>query len=194
MALEPSRNFGNFGVRAGFRLQPDLASWRNPVQKKRISTLKFHQFMNRARALGLPARVKAKSVCLHSVGLYGAEVGGITGQGMSDSDLRSSACAAPLELMAHGCPTGDPATATRHGHMECWMIMQALSVQAIAITCVAAIVKITGMRHIVKLLAATTRPNQYDRGWSRMKRKRKAAKKSSLLMDRATTRGYQCTP
>eukprot|EP00971_Amphidinium_carterae_P323162 6422355-Amphidinium_carterae.1 len=49
------------------------ASWRNPVQKKRIST--FHQSMNRVRALDLLA---------HVVGLYGADVGCITAQGMSD--------------------------------------------------------------------------------------------------------------
>eukprot|EP00971_Amphidinium_carterae_P098485 1947818-Amphidinium_carterae.1 len=35
------------------------APWRNPVQKKRIST--FHQSMNRVRALGLPAHVKARA-------------------------------------------------------------------------------------------------------------------------------------
>eukprot|EP00971_Amphidinium_carterae_P291571 5788215-Amphidinium_carterae.1 len=50
--------------------------WRNPVQRKRIRT--FEQSMHRVRALGLPAHVKARIVKpLHSVGLYGAEVGGI---------------------------------------------------------------------------------------------------------------------
>eukprot|EP00971_Amphidinium_carterae_P050543 995367-Amphidinium_carterae.1 len=49
---------------------------RNPVQRKRIRT--FEQSMHRVRGLGLPAHVKARIVkSLHSVGLYGAEVGGI---------------------------------------------------------------------------------------------------------------------
>eukprot|EP00971_Amphidinium_carterae_P266655 5289636-Amphidinium_carterae.1 len=54
---------------------------------------------------------------LHSVGLYGAEVGGIPAQGMTE--LRASARRAlgkgaglrkfaPLELMAHGGPAADP--------------------------------------------------------------------------------------
>eukprot|EP00971_Amphidinium_carterae_P319361 6347297-Amphidinium_carterae.3 len=41
------------------------ASWRNPVQRKRIRT--FEQSMNRLRGLGLPAHVKARIVkSLHS--------------------------------------------------------------------------------------------------------------------------------
>eukprot|EP00971_Amphidinium_carterae_P162809 3227885-Amphidinium_carterae.1 len=74
--------------------------------------------MNRMRALGLPAHVKARIVkSLHSAGFSGAEVGCITAQGMSD--LRTSTrralgkgaslCkSATLELMADGGPTGDP--------------------------------------------------------------------------------------
>eukprot|EP00971_Amphidinium_carterae_P076191 1504955-Amphidinium_carterae.3 len=74
--------------------------------------------MTRARALGLPAHVKAKIVkSLRSVGLYGSEVGGIPAQGMAK--LRASARrglgkgtglrrSAPLELIAHGGPAGDP--------------------------------------------------------------------------------------
>eukprot|EP00971_Amphidinium_carterae_P240171 4768536-Amphidinium_carterae.1 len=56
--------------------------WRNPVQKKRVRT--FEQSMNRVGGLGLPAHVKARIVkSLHSVGLYGAEVGGIPKTGMT---------------------------------------------------------------------------------------------------------------
>eukprot|EP00971_Amphidinium_carterae_P324100 6440840-Amphidinium_carterae.1 len=89
------------------------ASWRNPVQKNKVRT--FEQSMNRVRGLGLPAQVKARIVnSLHSVGLYGAEVGGIPKSGMTK--LRTSARKAkgpgfggpPLELMAHGGPAADP--------------------------------------------------------------------------------------
>eukprot|EP00971_Amphidinium_carterae_P347577 6489646-Amphidinium_carterae.2 len=67
--------------------------------------------MTRTRALGFPAHVKAKIVkSLFSVGVHGAEVGGISEQHMKD--LRASALAlrrvAALELMAHGGPIGDP--------------------------------------------------------------------------------------
>eukprot|EP00971_Amphidinium_carterae_P160679 3185940-Amphidinium_carterae.1 len=56
--------------------------WRNPVQRKRIRT--FEQSMHRVRGLGLSAHVKARIVkSLHSVGLYGAEVGGIPKTGMT---------------------------------------------------------------------------------------------------------------
>eukprot|EP00971_Amphidinium_carterae_P080178 1586568-Amphidinium_carterae.1 len=74
--------------------------------------------MNRVRGLGLPAHVKARIVkSLHSVGRYGAEVGGITKTSMSKvrtcarkalgkgAGLRRSAT---LELMAHGGPAADP--------------------------------------------------------------------------------------
>eukprot|EP00971_Amphidinium_carterae_P094132 1863137-Amphidinium_carterae.1 len=85
-------------------------SWRNPVQKKRLRT--FQQSMNRVHALGLAAHVKARvAKSLHSVRLYGAEVGGIIVQGMSE--LRASARwalgkgaslrrSATLKLIAHG--------------------------------------------------------------------------------------------
>eukprot|EP00971_Amphidinium_carterae_P189591 3763346-Amphidinium_carterae.1 len=73
--------------------------------------------MTRVRAL---AHVKARTgKSLHSVGLHGAEVGGIPAQGMTK--LRASArCAlgtraglrrsAPLELMAHGGPPSESGT------------------------------------------------------------------------------------
>eukprot|EP00971_Amphidinium_carterae_P253439 5031636-Amphidinium_carterae.1 len=74
--------------------------------------------MNRVRGLGLPAHVKPRIVkSLHSVGLYGAEVGGIPTTGMTKirtcarkalgkgAGLRRSA---PLEFMAHGGPAADP--------------------------------------------------------------------------------------
>eukprot|EP00971_Amphidinium_carterae_P004611 92254-Amphidinium_carterae.1 len=58
------------------------------LQRKRLRT--FEQSMTRVRALGLPVYVKARIVkSLHSVGLYGAEVGGIPAQGMAK--LRASA-------------------------------------------------------------------------------------------------------
>eukprot|EP00971_Amphidinium_carterae_P191710 3804035-Amphidinium_carterae.2 len=57
--------------------------------------------MNRARALGLPAHVQARIVkSLHSVGLYGAEAGGITAQGMSD--LRDPQASADLNTVRVG--------------------------------------------------------------------------------------------
>eukprot|EP00971_Amphidinium_carterae_P038784 762431-Amphidinium_carterae.1 len=73
--------------------------------------------MNRVRGLGVPAHVKARIVkSLHSVGLYGAEVGSIPKLGMNK--LRTNARkalgrgaglrrSAPLELMAHGGPAAD---------------------------------------------------------------------------------------
>eukprot|EP00971_Amphidinium_carterae_P272307 5404196-Amphidinium_carterae.1 len=73
--------------------------------------------MHRVRGLGLPAHVKARIVqSLHSVGLHGAEVGGIPKTGMTKirtcarkalgkgAGLKRSA---PLELMAHGGPAAD---------------------------------------------------------------------------------------
>eukprot|EP00971_Amphidinium_carterae_P205331 4075439-Amphidinium_carterae.2 len=59
------------------------ASWRNPVQKKRIST--FPHSMSRVRVLGLPAH---RSACA-----------------WEGASLRRSASS---ELMVHGGPTGDP--------------------------------------------------------------------------------------
>eukprot|EP00971_Amphidinium_carterae_P046487 915593-Amphidinium_carterae.1 len=104
--------------RAG--LLPPWASWRNRVQRKRIRT--FEQSTNRVRGLGVPAHVKARiAKSLHSVGLYGAEVGGIPKSGMTI--LRTSARklwrkalgkgaglrrSATLELMAHGGLAADP--------------------------------------------------------------------------------------
>eukprot|EP00971_Amphidinium_carterae_P205425 4076908-Amphidinium_carterae.1 len=74
--------------------------------------------MNRVRGLGLPAHVKARIVkSLHSVGLYGAEVGGIPKSGMNKLHMSARKAfgkgaglrrSAPLELMAHGEPTADP--------------------------------------------------------------------------------------
>eukprot|EP00971_Amphidinium_carterae_P125172 2480265-Amphidinium_carterae.1 len=74
--------------------------------------------MHRVRGLGLPAHVKARIVkSLHSVGLYGTEVGGIPKSGMTKlrtcarqalgkgAGLRRSA---PLELMAHGGLAAEP--------------------------------------------------------------------------------------
>eukprot|EP00971_Amphidinium_carterae_P143197 2837097-Amphidinium_carterae.1 len=102
--------------------------WRNPVQKKRVRT--FEQSMNRVRSLGLPAHVKARIVkSLHSVGLYGAEVGGITKTAMTKlrtsarkalgkgADLRRSA---PLELMAHGGPAADPQVSADLSTIRVW--------------------------------------------------------------------------
>eukprot|EP00971_Amphidinium_carterae_P012427 244734-Amphidinium_carterae.2 len=52
-------------------------AWRNLVEQKRISS--FRVSMTRTRALGLPAHVKARiTKSLFSVGLYGAEVGGMS--------------------------------------------------------------------------------------------------------------------
>eukprot|EP00971_Amphidinium_carterae_P279159 5541556-Amphidinium_carterae.1 len=65
----------------------------------------------------------------HSVGLYGAEVGGVTAHGMSDlhtsarralskgASLRRSA---PFELMAHGGPTGDPQVSADVSTVRVW--------------------------------------------------------------------------
>eukprot|EP00971_Amphidinium_carterae_P220714 4381901-Amphidinium_carterae.1 len=102
--------------------------WRNPVQKKRVRT--FEQSMNRVRSLGLPAHVKARIVkSLHSVGLYGAEVGGITKTAMTKlrtcarkalgkgANLRRSA---PLELMAHGGPAADPQVSADLSTIRVW--------------------------------------------------------------------------
>eukprot|EP00971_Amphidinium_carterae_P019834 390674-Amphidinium_carterae.1 len=92
------------------------AAWRCPVQRKRVIT--FRQSMNRVRSLGLPAPSKARiAKSLYSVGLYGAEVGGMSASHMNDvrisarkalgkgANLRRSSS---LELMAYGGPAGDP--------------------------------------------------------------------------------------
>eukprot|EP00971_Amphidinium_carterae_P047024 926008-Amphidinium_carterae.1 len=92
------------------------AAWRCPVQRKRVIT--FKQSMNRVRSLGLPVPIKARiAKSLYSVGLYGAEVGGMSISHMNDvrisarkalgkgANLRRSS---PLELMAYGGPAGDP--------------------------------------------------------------------------------------
>eukprot|EP00971_Amphidinium_carterae_P055680 1097796-Amphidinium_carterae.1 len=72
----------------GLGVDTQWFAWRNPVQQKRISS--FRASMYRTRALGLPAHVKARIVkSLFSVGLYGAEAGGISDQHMKD--LRASA-------------------------------------------------------------------------------------------------------
>eukprot|EP00971_Amphidinium_carterae_P028110 553409-Amphidinium_carterae.1 len=102
--------------------------WRNPVQKKRVRT--FEQSMKRVRGLGLPAHVKARIVkSLHSVGLYGAEVGGMPKSGMTKirtcarkalgkgAGLRRSA---PLELMAHGGPAADPQVSADLSTVRVW--------------------------------------------------------------------------
>eukprot|EP00971_Amphidinium_carterae_P117004 2317112-Amphidinium_carterae.4 len=86
------------------------AAWRCPVQRKRV--------MTRVRSLGLPATIKARIVkSLYNVGLYGAEVGGMSVAHINDvrvsarkalgkgANLRRSS---PLELMAYGGPAGDP--------------------------------------------------------------------------------------
>eukprot|EP00971_Amphidinium_carterae_P004954 99326-Amphidinium_carterae.2 len=85
--------------------------------------------MHRVRGLGLPAHVKARIVkSLHSVGLYGAEVGGIPKSGMTrirtaarkackGAGLRRSA---PLELMAHGGPAADPQVSADLSTVRVW--------------------------------------------------------------------------
>eukprot|EP00971_Amphidinium_carterae_P149304 2960214-Amphidinium_carterae.2 len=92
------------------------AAWRCPVQRKRV--FNFKQSMNRVRSRGLPATSKARIVkSLFSVGLYGAEVGGMSASHMNDvrisarkalgkgANLRRSSS---LELMAYGGPAEDP--------------------------------------------------------------------------------------
>eukprot|EP00971_Amphidinium_carterae_P099035 1958302-Amphidinium_carterae.1 len=59
--------------------------------------------MNRVRALGLPATSKARIVkALYSVGLYGAEVGGMSASHMKDVRerplVKEPTCAAPVPL------------------------------------------------------------------------------------------------
>eukprot|EP00971_Amphidinium_carterae_P241970 4804262-Amphidinium_carterae.2 len=95
------------------------AAWRCPVQLKRVIT--FRQSMYRVRSLGLPATSKARIVkSLFSVGLYGAEVGGMSASHMNDvcisarkaqgkgANLRRSC---PLQLVA--CGTGRRSTGYR---------------------------------------------------------------------------------
>eukprot|EP00971_Amphidinium_carterae_P056795 1122974-Amphidinium_carterae.1 len=86
--------------------------------------------MNRVRALGLPATSKARIVkSLYSVGLYGAEVGGMSASHMKDvrisarkalgkgASLRRSS---PLELMAYGGPAGDPQVTSDLNTIRAW--------------------------------------------------------------------------
>eukprot|EP00971_Amphidinium_carterae_P225389 4470556-Amphidinium_carterae.1 len=86
--------------------------------------------MHRVRGLGLPAHVKARIVkSLHSVGLCGAEVGGIPKSSMTKirtcarkalgkgAGLRRSA---PLELMAHGGPAADPQVSADLSAVRVW--------------------------------------------------------------------------
>eukprot|EP00971_Amphidinium_carterae_P351193 6491966-Amphidinium_carterae.1 len=92
------------------------AAWRCPVQRKRVIT--FKQSMNRVRSLGLPATSKARiAKSLYSVGLYGAEVGGMSASHMNDVRISARKAlgkganlqrSSPLELMAYGGPAGDP--------------------------------------------------------------------------------------
>eukprot|EP00971_Amphidinium_carterae_P134857 2672527-Amphidinium_carterae.1 len=104
------------------------AAWRCPVQRKRVIT--FKQSMNRVRSLGLPATSKARIVkSLYSVGLYGAEVGGMSASHMKDvrisarkalgkgANLRRSS---PLELMAYGGPAGDPQVTSDLNTIRAW--------------------------------------------------------------------------
>eukprot|EP00971_Amphidinium_carterae_P093330 1846797-Amphidinium_carterae.1 len=104
------------------------AAWRCPVQRKRVIT--FKQSMNRVRSLGLPAPGKARIVkSLYSVGLYGAEVGGMSASHMKDvrisarkalgkgANLRRSS---PLELMAYGGPAGDPQVTCDLNTIRAW--------------------------------------------------------------------------
>eukprot|EP00971_Amphidinium_carterae_P144421 2862167-Amphidinium_carterae.3 len=63
--------------------------------------------MTRVRALGLPAHVKAKIVTsLHSVGLYGAEVGGIPACARHDqAPCQRQTCARKGNWSAQVCPS-----------------------------------------------------------------------------------------
>eukprot|EP00971_Amphidinium_carterae_P304095 6043137-Amphidinium_carterae.1 len=59
------------------------AAWRCLVQRKQGMT--FWQSMLRVRSLGLPASSKARIVKpFYSVGLYGAEVGGMSASHLKD--------------------------------------------------------------------------------------------------------------
>eukprot|EP00971_Amphidinium_carterae_P165904 3288554-Amphidinium_carterae.1 len=104
------------------------AAWRCPVQRKRVIT--FKQSMNRVRSLGLPVPIKARiAKSLYSVGLYGAEVGGMSISHMNDvrisarkalgkgANLRRSS---PLELMAYGGPAGDPQVTADLNTIRAW--------------------------------------------------------------------------
>eukprot|EP00971_Amphidinium_carterae_P006532 128832-Amphidinium_carterae.1 len=86
--------------------------------------------MNRVRSLGLPATSKARiAKSLYSVGLYGAEVGGMSASHMKDvrisarkalgngAHLRRSS---PLELMAYGGPAGDPQVTSDLNTIRAW--------------------------------------------------------------------------
>eukprot|EP00971_Amphidinium_carterae_P018737 369411-Amphidinium_carterae.1 len=86
--------------------------------------------MNRVRSLGLPATSKARIVkFLFSVGLHGAEVGGMSASHMNDvrisarkslgkgANLRRSS---PLELMAYGGPAGDPQVTIDLNTVRAW--------------------------------------------------------------------------
>eukprot|EP00971_Amphidinium_carterae_P351074 6491897-Amphidinium_carterae.2 len=75
------------------------AAWRCPGPEEACVT--FKQCMNRVRSLGLPATSKARiAKFLCSVGLYGAEVGGMSASHMND--VRISARKA-LGKGANGC-------------------------------------------------------------------------------------------
>eukprot|EP00971_Amphidinium_carterae_P078879 1560643-Amphidinium_carterae.1 len=89
------------------------AAWRCPVQRKQVIT--FKQAMSRVRNLGLPAVIKARiTKSLYSVGLYGAEIGGMSVARMNDvriSARRALGKGANLHrsspLMAYGGPAAE---------------------------------------------------------------------------------------
>eukprot|EP00971_Amphidinium_carterae_P219713 4362311-Amphidinium_carterae.2 len=86
--------------------------------------------MNRVRSLGLPASIESRIVkSLYSLGLYGAEVGGMSVARMND--VRVSARKAlgkganlrrpsPLELMARGGLAGDPQVTADLNTIRVW--------------------------------------------------------------------------
>eukprot|EP00971_Amphidinium_carterae_P120580 2389312-Amphidinium_carterae.2 len=83
--------------------------------------------MLRVHLLGLPASSKASiAKSLYSVGLYGAEVGGVSNSQMND--VRTSACSkvaslrrwSPLELMAYGGTAGDPQVTADLNTISIW--------------------------------------------------------------------------
>eukprot|EP00971_Amphidinium_carterae_P046626 918293-Amphidinium_carterae.1 len=83
--------------------------------------------MNRVRSLGLPATSKAGIVkSLFSVGLYGAEVGGMSASHMNDVRIRARKAlgkganlrrSSPLELMANA---GDPQVTADLNTVRAW--------------------------------------------------------------------------
>eukprot|EP00971_Amphidinium_carterae_P151951 3011548-Amphidinium_carterae.1 len=86
--------------------------------------------MSRVRSLGLPAVIKARiAKSLYRVGLYGAEIGGMSVARMND--VRISARRAPgkgtnlrrsslVELMAYGGPAGDPQVTADLNTIRVW--------------------------------------------------------------------------